>query len=150
MRQKAQKCPICYSTNSADSGHHPPEREHGSSQQRQRRKGILKRPFSTLIRKKWTTQINLVLKLNLSPYQQLATNLLEFVEECDHAVDRLCATRSTGVENAYKLDILVRAVHLQHFPVNAMLAQVAKQLPRPAFLEITGFNQNKLRQRSTT
>ena len=82
-----------------------------------------------------------MLKLNLNPYQPLATNLLEFVEERDYAVDRLRATRSTGVENAYKLDILVRAFHLQHFSVNALLAQVAKQLPRPAFLEITGFNQ---------
>ena len=86
---------------------------------------------------KWTTEINLVLDLNRSPYQPLVTNLLEFVEEGDHAVDRLRATRSTGVENAYKLDILVRAIHLQHFSINALLAQMAKQLPRPAFLKIT-------------
>ena len=87
---------------------------------------------------KWTTEINLVLDLNRSPYQPLLTNLLEFIEEGDHAVDRLRATRSTGVENADKLDILVRAVHLQHFSINALLAQMAKQLPRPAFLKITG------------
>ena len=80
------------------------------------------------------------MKLNLSPYQPLATNLLEYVEERDHAVDRLRATRSTGLENAYNLDILVRAVHLQHFSVNALLAQVAKQLRGPMFLDITGFN----------
>ena len=87
---------------------------------------------------KWTTEINLVLDLNRSPYQPLLTNLLEFVEEGDHAVDRLRATRSTGVENAYKLDILMRAVHLHNFSINALLAQMAKQLPRPAFLKITG------------
>ena len=87
---------------------------------------------------KWTTEINLVLDLNRSPYQPLLTNLLEFIEEGDHAVDRLRATRSTGVENADKLDILVRAVHLQHFSINALLAQMAKQPPRPAFLKITG------------
>ena len=86
---------------------------------------------------KWTTEINLVLDLNRSPYQPLLTNLLEFIEEGDHAVDRLRATRSTGVENAHKPDILVRAVHLQHFSINALLAQMVKQLPRPAFLKIT-------------
>jgi len=78
------------------------------------------------------------LDLNRSPYQPLLTNLLEFIEEGDHAVDRLRVTRSTGVENAYKLDILVRAVHLQYFSINALLAQMAKQLPRPAFLKNTG------------
>ena len=73
--------------------------------------------------------------LNRSPYQPLLTNLLEFVEEGDHAADRLRATRSTGVENAYKLDILVRDVHLQHFSINVSVGADGKTAPETSVPE---------------
>ena len=75
--------------------------------------------------------------------------MLKLVEERDHAVDGLRATTGTGVENAYKLHILVRAVHLKHFSIDALLSQMAKQLARPARLKIKVRTKNKYEHESS-